>query len=57
MAEDRTRDAGAYRPSVAIAMRSYNDIDVIRGTLEMVRRQTYPDVTLWNFDSSSTDGS
>lgn len=56
MAEDRTRDAATYRPSVAIAMRSYNDIDVIRGTLEMVQRQTYADVTLWNFDSSSTDG-
>lgn len=44
------------RSRVALAMRSYNDIDVIRGTLEMVRRQTCPDVTLWNFDSSSTDG-
>jgi glycosyltransferase involved in cell wall biosynthesis len=45
-----------YRPKVAIAMRSYNDRDVIRGTLEMIRRQHYPDFVLWNFDSSSTDG-
>jgi rhamnosyltransferase len=47
---------GSWRPRVAIAMRSHNDIGVIRGTLDMVRRQTYPDVTLWNFDSSSRDG-
>jgi rhamnosyltransferase len=37
-------------------MRSYNDRDVIRGTLEMIRRQRYPDYELWNFDSSSSDG-
>lgn len=43
-------------PHVAIAMRSYNDIGVIRETLEMVQRQTYPRWTLWSFDSSSTDG-
>lgn len=48
-------DAGDL-PRVAIAMRSYNDIGVIRETLEMVQRQTYPRWTLWNFDSSSTDG-
>jgi rhamnosyltransferase len=47
---------GVYEPKVAIAMRSYNDRDVIRGTLEMIRRQTYPRLELWNFDSSSTDG-
>ncbi|MGB0712415.1 MAG: glycosyltransferase family 2 protein [Gammaproteobacteria bacterium] len=41
---------------VAIAMRSYNDIDVIRGTLEMVKRQSFQDFELWNFDSSSKDG-
>ena len=45
-----------YRPRVAIAMRSYNDRAVIRGTLEMIRRQTYDNFELWNFDSSSTDG-
>ena len=45
-----------YRPRVAIAMRSYNDRDVIRGTLEMIRRQTYRNYELWNFDSSSRDG-
>jgi rhamnosyltransferase len=45
-----------YRPKVAIAMRSYNDRDVIRGTLEMIRRQRYTNFELWNFDSSSTDG-
>jgi rhamnosyltransferase len=37
-------------------MRSYNDRDVIRGTLEMIRRQTYQNYELWNFDSSSKDG-
>ena len=46
----------AYAPRVAIAMRSYNDIDVIRGTLEMIQRQTYANFELWNFDSSSSDG-
>jgi len=51
-----TAPDGTWQPRVAIAMRSYNDIDVIRGTLERVRRQTYPHVTLWNFDSSSGDG-
>lgn len=45
-----------YSPRVAIAMRSYNDIDVIRETLDMVSRQGYKNVELWNFDSSSTDG-
>jgi len=49
-------EGGAYLPRVAIAMRSYNDRGVIRGTLEMIRRQTYPNFELWNFDSSSTDG-
>jgi rhamnosyltransferase len=43
-------------PRVAIAMRSRNDIGVIRGTLEMVMRQRYPNFALWNFDSGSTDG-
>jgi len=47
---------GAYEPKVAIAMRSYNDREVIRGTLEMIQRQTYRNFELWNFDSSSTDG-
>jgi rhamnosyltransferase len=56
MATDSTNLHARERPSVAIAMRSYNDIDVIRATLEMVQRQTYQPVTLWNFDSSSTDG-
>lgn len=45
-----------FEPRVAIAMRSYNDREVIRGTLEMIRRQTYRNVELWNFDSTSTDG-
>ena len=49
-------EGSAYLPRVAIAMRSYNDRGVIRGTLEMIRRQTYPNFELWNFDSSSTDG-
>lgn len=45
-----------FHPHVAIIMRSYNDADVIRQTLEMVKRQTYRNVTLWNFDSTSSDG-
>ena len=45
-----------YNPKVAIAMRSYNDRDVIRGTLDMIGRQTYRNFQLWNFDSSSKDG-
>jgi rhamnosyltransferase len=49
-------EQGGYEPKVAIAMRSYNDRDVIRGTLEMIGRQTYRNFELWNFDSSSTDG-
>ncbi|UCC14689.1 MAG: glycosyltransferase family 2 protein [Gammaproteobacteria bacterium] len=44
------------RPSVAVVMRSFNDIDVIRQTLEALDRQTYTDFELWNFDSTSTDG-
>jgi rhamnosyltransferase len=44
------------KPTVAIAMRSYNDIALIRDTLEMVSRQTCSDFELWNFDSTSTDG-
>lgn len=49
-------EQGGYEPRVSIAMRSYNDRDVIRGTLDMIRRQTYGNFELWNFDSSSTDG-
>ena len=52
---DRSEGDG-YQPRVAIAMRSYNDRDVIRGTLEMIGRQTYSNFELWNFDSSSKDG-
>jgi len=44
------------RASVAVIMRSYNDVNVIRATLEMLKRQTYQDFELWSFDSSSTDG-
>jgi hypothetical protein len=42
-------------PRVAIAMRSYKNIEIIRGTLEMVAAQAYRNVTLWNFDSSFRD--
>lgn len=42
--------------TIAIIMRSYNDQDVIRDTLEMVYRQSIKGFELWNFDSSSTDG-
>ena len=44
------------RPHVAIVMRSFNDAGVIAATLEAVHRQTYRNFELWNFDSSSTDG-
>jgi rhamnosyltransferase len=43
-------------PRVSIIMRSSNDSDVIRGTLQMVKAQTYTNYELWNFDSTSTDG-
>jgi rhamnosyltransferase len=45
-----------WSPRVSIIMRSCNDSDVIRATLEMVRAQTYASYELWNFDSTSTDG-
>jgi rhamnosyltransferase len=41
---------------IAIIMRSYNDIDVIRETLDMLSRQTLRTFELWNFASQSTDG-
>ena len=43
-------------PRISIVMRSYNDAAVIGGTLEALVRQTVSDFELWNFDSSSTDG-
>jgi len=48
-------DAG-YQPRVALIMRSYNDRAVIRATLESVMGQSYRHFELWNFDSSSSDG-
>jgi rhamnosyltransferase len=41
---------------IAVVMRSYNDIDVIRNTLGMLSRQRLQDFELWNFASRSTDG-
>jgi rhamnosyltransferase len=41
---------------IAIIMRSFNDINVIEQTLAAVSRQRGVDFTLWNFDSTSTDG-
>ena len=43
-------------PRISIVMRSYNDAAVIGGTLEALARQTVRNFELWNFDSSSTDG-
>jgi rhamnosyltransferase len=43
-------------PRVAIVMRSYNDADVIRQTLDGVMAQHMDDYELWNFDSNSDDG-
>ncbi|NBC13908.1 MAG: glycosyltransferase [Gammaproteobacteria bacterium] len=54
--EAQAGEHAAHAPRVAIAMRSHNDIDTIRGTLEMVARQGYRNFRLWNFDSSSCDG-
>ena len=44
------------RPDVAVVMRSFNDIDTIRETLSALMAQSYKDFELWNFDSTSTDG-
>ena len=52
----RFPDAPETRPLVSLVMRSFNDVDVIRQTLEAVSSQTFRDFELWNFDSSSTDG-
>ncbi len=41
---------------IAIIMRSYNDIDVIGDTLDMLSEQSLEDFELWNFASRSTDG-
>ena len=43
-------------PRVSVVMRSFNDAAVIRGTLEALQRQSHPSFELWNFDSTSTDG-
>jgi rhamnosyltransferase len=41
---------------IAVVMRSYNDIEVIGETLEMLTKQTHRTFELWNFASQSTDG-
>ena len=43
-------------PRISIVMRSFNDVAVIGATLEALRRQSLRDFELWNFDSTSTDG-
>ena len=43
-------------PRISVVMRSYNDAAVIGGTLEGLARQTVRDFELWNFDSTSDDG-
>ena len=43
-------------PRVSIVMRSFNDAAVIEGTLEAIKAQTFQGFELWNFDSTSTDG-
>ena len=43
-------------PQVAVIMRSYNDAAVIDQTLHSLMTQEFRDFQLWNFDSSSTDG-
>lgn len=44
------------QPRLSIVMRSFNDAAVIGGTLAALERQTVRDFELWNFDSTSTDG-
>ena len=44
-------------PSVAIIMRSKNEMPHLRAALEMLRVQTYRDFELFAVDSGSTDGS
>lgn len=44
------------QPRISVVMRSYNDASVIDATLEALARQTLRDFELWNFDSSSADG-
>jgi rhamnosyltransferase len=43
-------------PRVSIVMRSFNDVAVIEATLEAIEAQTFQGFELWNFDSTSTDG-
>ncbi|MFO1406404.1 MAG: glycosyltransferase [Steroidobacteraceae bacterium] len=43
-------------PRISVVMRSYNDVDVIGATLAALERQTVRDFELWNFDSTSSDG-
>jgi len=45
-----------HGPRVSIVMRSFNDIGVIGATLDAVAAQRYRNFELWNFDSSSRDG-
>jgi rhamnosyltransferase len=54
--EDQRLKPSGYQPTVSVVMRSYNDYSVIRSTLDIIQRQTYRNFELWNFDSSSTDG-
>ena len=44
-------------PSVAIIMRSKNEMPHVRSALEMLHRQTFRDYELFAIDSGSTDGS
>ena len=43
-------------PKVSIIVRSYNDIEYIERTLQMINNQTFQDFELINVDSGSTDG-
>ncbi len=44
------------RPRISVVIRSHNDRDFIGKTLDMLTRQTVPDVELLSLDDSSTDG-
>lgn len=55
-ASSHTPDIRRDWPKVSIVMRSYNDINLIQQTIEAVLTQNYPNFELWNFDSTSTDG-
>ncbi len=52
----RARSGGAGRPSVSIVTASYNRRDLLRQTIESVRRQSFADYEHIVIDGASSDG-